>query len=45
VISSDENNEQEIITDRQEKKGGIQYPKEDKSESAKMKEKREKVAD
>ena len=36
-MSGDENNEEEIVTDGQEEKGGIQDAKDNKSESAEMK--------
>ena len=44
-MSGDENNEEEIVTEGQEEKGGIQDAKDDKSESTDMKEKREKRAE
>ena len=37
-MSGDENNEEEIVTEGQEEKGGIQDAKDDKSESTDMKE-------
>ncbi len=44
-MSYDENNEQEIVTEGQEEKGGIQDAKDDKSESTDMEKKREKRAE
>jgi len=44
-MSGDENNQEEIVTDGQEEKGGIQDAKDDKSESAGMKQHRDKMAE
>jgi len=44
-MSGDENNEEEIVTEGQEEKGGIQDAKDDKSESTYMKKEHEKGAE
>jgi hypothetical protein len=44
-MSDNENNEEEIVTEGQKEKGGIQHAKDDKSESTDMKKKREKGAE
>jgi hypothetical protein len=45
VISGDKNNQKDIVTKRQEEKGGIQNAEDDKSEGTDMKKKREKMAE
>jgi hypothetical protein len=45
VISGDKNNQKDIVTKRQEEKGGIQNAEEDKSEGTDMKKKREKMSE
>ena len=45
MVPDDENDQEQIIPDRKEEKRGIQDSKNDKSERAKMKEKRNKIAD
>src|ERR1035437_704962 len=44
-MSGDENNEEEIVTDGQEEKGGIQDAEDDKPQSAEMKKQRGKMAE
>ena len=44
-MSGDENNEEEIVPEWQEEKGGIQDPKDDKSKGTDVKKKREKRAE
>ena len=44
-MSRHEDNEQQIVAERQEEKRGIQHAKDDKSESAEMKQHSDKMAE